>query len=208
MKVLLVGDIVGKPGRALFTQLVGELRASGAVDFVIANGENAASGRGPTPEITQALIAAGADVIILGDHTWDSKEMVAGIDLEERVIRPANFPKEAPGKGWVRVETPEGPIAVMQVIGRVFMQPHQSCPFTTAIGSSKENWQTIKPSLWTSMPRRPQRRWLWALLGWTRYLRYRYAYPLPNLRCAHLSQRNGVYDRPRYDRTTRFGVGS
>jgi metallophosphoesterase (TIGR00282 family) len=132
MKVLLVGDIVGKPGRVLFTKLVGELRTSGAVDFVIANAENAAAGRGPTPEIAQALIAAGADVIILGDHTWDSKEMVAGIDLEERVIRPANFPKGAPGKGWVRVETPEGPIAVLQVIGRVFMQPHQGCPFVTA----------------------------------------------------------------------------
>ena len=132
MKVLWVGDIVGKPGRQTFTQVVGKLRASGAVDFVIANGENAAAGRGPTPELAQAILAAGADVVILGDHSWDSKEMVAGIDLEERVIRPANFPKEAPGKGWVRVETPEGPLVVMQVIGRVFMQPHQVCPFATA----------------------------------------------------------------------------
>ena len=132
MKVLLVGDIVGRSGRKAFTQIVGRMRDAGEVDFVIANGENAAAGRGPTPEITQSILAAGADVIILGDHTWDSKEMVADIDLEERVIRPANFPKEAPGKGWVRVETPEGPVAVMQLIGRVFMQPHQSCPFTTA----------------------------------------------------------------------------
>ena len=99
MKVLLVGDIVGRSGRKAFTQIVGRMRDAGEVDFVIANGENAAAGRGPTPEITQSILAAGADVIILGDHTWDSKEMVAGIDLEERVIRPANFPKEAPGKG-------------------------------------------------------------------------------------------------------------
>ena len=132
MKVLWVGDIVGKPGRQTFTQIVGELRESGAVDFVIANGENAAAGRGPTPELAQAILAAGADELILGDHSGGSKEMVAGIDLEERVIRPANFPKEAPGKGWVRVETPEGPLVVMQLIGRVFMQPHQGCPFTTA----------------------------------------------------------------------------
>ena len=132
MKVLLVGDIVGRPGRNAFTQIVGRMRDAGEVDFVIANGENAAAGRGPTPEMAQAILASGADVIILGDHTWDSKEMVAGIDLEERVIRPANFPKEAPGRGWVRVETPEGPLVVMQLIGRVFMQPHQACPFTTA----------------------------------------------------------------------------
>ena len=102
MKVLLVGDIVGRPGRKAFTQIVGRMRDAGEVDFVIANGENAAAGRGPTPEMTQSILAAGADVIILGDHTWDSKEMVAGIDLEERVIRPANFSKRGSGKGWVR----------------------------------------------------------------------------------------------------------
>lgn len=132
MKVLLVGDIVGRPGRNAFNQIVGRLRDEGCVDFVIANGENAASGRGPTPELASALLNAGADVITLGDHAWDSKEMVAGIDMESKIIRPANFPKSAPGKGYVRVETPEGPITVLQLIGRVFMQPGQDCPFQTA----------------------------------------------------------------------------
>ena len=129
MKILLVGDIVGKPGRATFSKVVSDLRSQGKVDFVIANGENSAAGRGPTPDITHALLEAGADVIILGDHSWDSREMVENIDLEDRVIRPLNFPKSAPGRGWVRIDTPEGTITVVQCIGRVFMQPHQSCPF-------------------------------------------------------------------------------
>jgi metallophosphoesterase (TIGR00282 family) len=132
MKVLLVGDIVGKPGRNAFTQVAARMKNEGLVDFIIANGENAASGRGPTPELANALLGAGADVVTLGDHAWDSKEMVTGIDMEERIIRPANFSKGAPGKGWVRVETPEGPLVVMQLIGRVFMQPTYDCPFQMA----------------------------------------------------------------------------
>ena len=129
MRVLLVGDIVGKPGRAAFLQVTNRLKDAGRIDFVIACGENAASGRGPTLEIAQSLLNAGADVVTLGDHAWDSKDMVAGIDLEPRIIRPANFPQGAPGKGWVRVDTPEGEITVIQLIGRVFMQPNYDCPF-------------------------------------------------------------------------------
>jgi metallophosphoesterase (TIGR00282 family) len=132
MKVLLVGDIVGKPGRNAFTQVAAQLREEDRVDFIIANAENSAAGRGPSPDIANAILSAGADVIILGDHAWDSREMVAGIDMEERIIRPANFGKGAPGKGWVRVDTPEGPIVVMQLICRVFMQPNYDCPFQMA----------------------------------------------------------------------------
>lgn len=129
MRVLLVGDIVGKPGRAAFLQVVNRLKSEDRIDFVIACGENAAAGRGPTMEIAQSLLNAGADVVTLGDHAWDSKDMVAGIDLDSRIIRPANFSKGAPGKGWVRVDTPEGEITVIQLIGRVFMQPNYDCPF-------------------------------------------------------------------------------
>lgn len=132
MKVLLVGDIVGKPGRNTFVRVVGQMRAEKVVDVVIANGENAAAGRGPTPELATALLSAGADVITLGDHAWDSKEMVTGIDMESHIIRPANFPKGAPGRGFVRINTPEGTITVLQLIGRVFMQPNYDCPFQLA----------------------------------------------------------------------------
>lgn len=129
MKVLLVGDIVGRPGRAAFQQVVRQLKDEGRIDFVIANGENAAAGRGPSLEIATSLLDAGADVITLGDHAWDSKEMVAGIDLEPRIVRPENFSKGAPGKGWIRVDTPEGELVVIQLVGRVFMQPSYDCPF-------------------------------------------------------------------------------
>ncbi len=132
MRVLLVGDIVGHPGRNAFQLVVGRLKNEGRIDFVVANGENAAAGRGPAPDMIHALLNAGADVVTLGDHAWDSKEMVDGIDLETRLVRPANFPKGAPGKGYVRVETPEGNITVMQLIGRVFMQPNYDCPFHQA----------------------------------------------------------------------------
>jgi metallophosphoesterase (TIGR00282 family) len=129
MKILMVGDIVGKAGRAAFFQGVKQLKAEGRVDFVVANADNAAAGRGPTPEIAQSILDGGADVLTLGDHAWDAKEMVAGIDLLPRVIRPANFSKGAPGKGWVRVDTPEGELVVIQLIGRVFMQNPNNCPF-------------------------------------------------------------------------------
>jgi metallophosphoesterase (TIGR00282 family) len=128
----MVGDIVGKPGRAAFLQVVNRLKAEDRVDFVIANGENSAAGRGPTLEMAQSILNMGADVVTLGDHAWDSKEMVAGIDLEPRIIRPSNFSKGAPGKGWVRVDTPEGELVVIQLIGRVFMQPNYNCPFQEA----------------------------------------------------------------------------
>jgi metallophosphoesterase (TIGR00282 family) len=128
----MVGDIVGKPGRAAFLQVVNRLKAEDRVDFIIANGENAAAGRGPTLEIAQALLNAGADVVTLGDHAWDSKDMVENIKLEPRIIRPANFSKGAPGKGWIRVDTPEGELVVLQLIGRVFMQPNYDCPFQMA----------------------------------------------------------------------------
>ena len=131
MRVLMVGDIVGKPGRSAFAQGLRLLKKEDRIDFVIANGENAASGRGPTLEMAQSLLNMGADVVTLGDHAWDAKEMVKGIDLEPRIIRPENFSKGAPGKGWIRVDTPEGELVVVQLIGRVFMQPNYECPFAT-----------------------------------------------------------------------------
>jgi len=129
MKILFVGDIVGKPGRAIFARTIPVLRREGRVDFVVANAENSAAGRGPTPEIARALLESGADVLTLGDHAWDAREMVAGIDMEERIVRPENFSKGAPGRGWLRVETPEGPLTVVQLIGRTFMPAEYDSPF-------------------------------------------------------------------------------
>lgn len=104
------------------------MKQSGAVDAIVVNGENAAAGRGITPTLANELLDAGADVITLGDHAWDQKDLIPFIDMEPRLIRPLNFAPGAPGKGWARVETPNGSFSVVQVIGRVFMDPYD-CPF-------------------------------------------------------------------------------
>ncbi len=131
IKILHVGDIVGSPGRRAFAQVVTRLRATGAVDVVIANAENSAAGRGLTPALAEELFAAGADALTLGDHTWDQKQIIPYLDREPRIVRPANFAPDCPGSGYIRVDTPAGRISVLQVIGRVFMNP-SDCPFRAA----------------------------------------------------------------------------
>lgn len=128
MKILHIGDINGSPGRQAFMKIAVPMKERGEVDALIVNGENAAAGRGITPTLATELFAAGADVITLGDHAWDQKELISFIDLEPRLIRPLNFAPGAPGKGWVRINTPHGTLSVVQVIGRVFMDPYD-CPF-------------------------------------------------------------------------------
>mgnify|MGYP002379119287 CR=1 FL=1 len=111
-------------------QVAVPMKQRGEVDAIVVNGENTAAGRGITPALATELLDAGADVITLGDHAWDQKELIPFIDLEPRLIRPLNFAPGAPGKGWVRVNTPKGMFSVVQVIGRVFMDPYD-CPFRT-----------------------------------------------------------------------------
>ncbi len=129
MNILYVGDIVGSPGRLAFARVAGAMKSRGDVDFIVANGENAARGRGLTPALAAELFQSGADVITLGDHAWDQKDMVSGIDNLEKVLRPANLPPECPGRGHVIVQVPDGPrVAVVIVMGRVFMKPCE-CPY-------------------------------------------------------------------------------
>lgn len=128
MKILLVGDIVGSPGRRAFAWLVRRMKDARGVDVVVVNGENAAGGRGITPALTRELLDAGADAITLGDHAWDQKDLVQGIDSETRLVRPANFAPGTPGRGWTTFDTPAGKLAVINLIGRVFMAP-ADCPF-------------------------------------------------------------------------------
>lgn len=129
MKILFVGDIVGKPGRKAFKVVVQKMKASGKVDFVVANGENAAGGRGPSSKIARELFDAGADVLTLGDHAWDEKELLPYLEQDKRIVRPANFPKGCPGRGWTTISNKKGNLTVVNLIGRVFMQPHYQCPF-------------------------------------------------------------------------------
>lgn len=131
MNILIAGDIVGSPGRTAFAQVATRWRAEGKADFVVANAENAAGGRGLTPALAEELFAAGADVLTLGDHTWDQKEIIPFLDREPRVLRPANFAPGCPGRGWITVETPAGRVTVVNLVGRVFL-PAADCPFRKA----------------------------------------------------------------------------
>ncbi len=136
MKVLMVGDIVGSPGRRVFKQTVAKLRGEGAVHVVVANAENAAAGNGVTCELARELFDAGADVLTLGDHTWGQKDTEQAFAGEKRMVRPANFPPTCPGSGWTVVQCPLGPLAVLNLIGRVFMPP-ADCPFRAADAALK-----------------------------------------------------------------------
>ena len=100
MNILCIGDIVGKPGRDAVGGLLPALKKEFAVDFVVANAENSAGGSGLTPRIADELFEAGCDVLTLGDHVWDQKDIQDYLRKSEYTIRPANFPKEAPGQGF------------------------------------------------------------------------------------------------------------
>ncbi len=131
MRILMVGDIVGGPGRTVFARTIPRLRKERGVDFVVANAENAAGGKGVTRAMAEELFSAGADVLTLGDHAWDQREFVADIKSLPNVVRPANFTPHAPGRGFVTVEMNGVRITVMALVGRVFMNP-MDCPFRTA----------------------------------------------------------------------------
>lgn len=126
--VLIAGDIVGAPGRRAFAQVATRFKERGQVDFVIANAENAAGGSGITQALAEELLAAGADVLTLGDHTWRQKQIMREIGHVERLLRPANFTPDCPGRGSISVQTKAGSIMVINLIGRVFMDP-VDCPF-------------------------------------------------------------------------------
>jgi 2',3'-cyclic-nucleotide 2'-phosphodiesterase len=129
LTVLILGDIVGEPGRTAVIARVPELKQKHALDFIIVNGENAAGGRGITGRITIDLLRAGVSVITTGDHVWDQKEILAFIDTEPRLLRPLNYPDGAPGSGSIVLETSKGKIGVLNVQARTFMQPILENPF-------------------------------------------------------------------------------
>lgn len=132
MKLLFIGDIVGKPGREAVCTLVPKLRAERGIDFVIANGENAAAGAGITGTICKSLLTAGVDAITLGDHVWDQKGFESEIASLERVCRPANLPATCPGRAHLIVEKNGFRLLIFTVLGRSFMGAKADCPFLGA----------------------------------------------------------------------------
>ncbi|MBW8884348.1 MAG: YmdB family metallophosphoesterase [Planctomycetia bacterium] len=132
MRILLIGDIVGKPGERIVTRTLPALRKRESLDLVIANGENAADGSGLAPSIYRKFIAAGVDCVTLGDHIYRRSEIVSVLTSADNIVKPANFPAAAPGKPWCVVTAADGtPVAVISLLGRVFMRP-VDCPWTAA----------------------------------------------------------------------------
>ncbi|MEC1179278.1 TIGR00282 family metallophosphoesterase [Metasolibacillus meyeri] len=131
MKILFIGDIVGSIGRDAVAKYLPRLKNKYAVDVVIANGENAAAGRGITRNIYNELLQMGIDIITMGNHTWDNKEIFDFIDDVDYLIRPANFSKDAPGRGVAQITKNDVTLSVINLHGRVFLPPHED-PFAMA----------------------------------------------------------------------------
>jgi metallophosphoesterase (TIGR00282 family) len=129
MRILFLGDVVGSPGRNAVISNLAEIKKENEVDFIIINGENAAGGRGITPKICIDLLRAGAAVVTTGDHVWDQREILDYFPTEPRLLRPINF-VDTPGAGSVVLETAKGKVAVLNAMGRTFMNPPLENPVT------------------------------------------------------------------------------
>ena len=132
MRLLLIGDVVGKPGRQIVVRAVRALVEREQLDLVVVNAENIAGGSGITPELYRELIAAGVDGITLGDHIYRRREINPVLEMAGNIVKPANFPAQAPGREFMLLPARNGvPVAVVSLLGRVFMRP-VDCPWTAA----------------------------------------------------------------------------
>ena len=132
MRLMFLGDIVGRSGRTAVIDAVPMLRRRLDLDFVVVNGENAAGGFGITSKLAEELYAAGVDCITLGNHAWDQRELLTTIDDDPRMVRPANFPAGTPGRGSAILDAPGGRrVLVINLMARLFMDPLDD-PFAQA----------------------------------------------------------------------------
>jgi 2',3'-cyclic-nucleotide 2'-phosphodiesterase len=124
LRILFVGDVVGRSGRAVVVERLPTLRAQWQLDLIVVNGENAAGGFGITETLYQDLVDAGADAVTLGNHAWDQKEALVFIERAPKLIRPLNYPKGTPGRGAAIIEARTGArVLVINALGRIFMEP-------------------------------------------------------------------------------------
>ncbi len=128
MRILFLGDIVGKPGYSAVLREAQPLRDELKLDALVVNAENASDGSGLMPRQFQRLMEVGVDAVTLGDHIYRRKEIVSVLEKDSRIVKPANYPSQASGRTWAMVDTPAGPIAVISLLGRVYMRP-VDCPF-------------------------------------------------------------------------------
>ena len=145
LRCLVIGDIIGKPGRLAVVGSLAGMRAELDLDLVIVNGENLAAGAGLTPSLAEELFANGVDVITSGNHIWDKREIYDYLDSGRPVLRPLNYPDDAPGRGWLLHTLPDGDrVAVVNVMGRVFMNQLDS-PFTAMDSLLDEAAEPLPP---------------------------------------------------------------
>ena len=132
VRSLLIGDIIGKPGRTAVRYALPELCSEFDIDLVVANGENVAAGMGLTPPLAEELLGMGIDVITSGNHIWDKREIYDYLEGDRPVLRPLNYPHDSPGRGWLVHHLPDGSeVAVINLMGRVYMNQLDS-PFAAA----------------------------------------------------------------------------
>jgi metallophosphoesterase (TIGR00282 family) len=143
MNILFIGDIVGAPGRRVIAELLPRAVDQYCIDLVVANGENASGGLGITPQVADQFLSQGVDLLTSGNHIWKHKEILPYLNDTDRLLRPANYPPDAPGRGLAMVETAAGePVAVINLEGRVFMSSLE-CPFRTV----DQLLQTLPPEV-------------------------------------------------------------
>jgi hypothetical protein len=124
MRILFIGDVVGRPGRDAVKRWLPELRSQYGIDFTAANGENSAGGLGATPQTVRELRQSGVDALTMGNHVWRKKELMRAMDDFPEVVRPANYPEGAPGQGSTVVQAANGVrVGLVNLLGRVFMEP-------------------------------------------------------------------------------------
>jgi metallophosphoesterase (TIGR00282 family) len=129
VRLLFIGDVVGKPGRKIIQRALPGLIVREKLDLVVVNGENSAAGSGITPEIYRELLAAGADCITLGDHIYKRREILPTLEQETKIVKPANFPARSSGREYAVVQARDNTkVAVISLLGRVFMRP-VDCPW-------------------------------------------------------------------------------
>jgi metallophosphoesterase (TIGR00282 family) len=131
LRILIIGDVVGAPGRAMVQKHLNHIREKYQIDATIVNGENAADGRGITPRIMESFKHFKIDMVTSGNHIWDKKDIAPYLQAHDDHLRPANFPSACPGVGVKIIDVKGQPIAVINVQGRVFMKEHLDCPFKT-----------------------------------------------------------------------------
>ena len=130
VNILCIGDVVGQPGRFALSQALPRLIQERAIDCVIVNAENASGGSGLTPQLYEKMLRYGANLITLGDHVYKRYEIIPVLERADNIVRPANLPSEAPGRGVAIFTTRRGPrVAVITVLGRLYMKPPPDCPF-------------------------------------------------------------------------------